>query len=160
MRKVFPSVVLVVAVIVVAVILIDGHSHGTRHRTSATAPATPISSPPTLRENFTLLACSPDTTLGLEGCAEHRLLAEDQLINDLRDQVFLRLFDNGARHRFVLAEVDWFYYRRSACQSESDSNDGGSLVPVDFANCAVRLDLQHVAELRVQIASYAIGQLG
>jgi hypothetical protein len=43
------------------------------------------------------------------------------------------------------------------CASESDVNQGGSLVPVDFAQCVVRLDSQHVTELTMLTSSYESG---
>jgi len=149
-------VVLAVVVAVTAIVVIEGRSKqvtpASTPSTSTTQPATP----PLLHESFTLLACNNRTTIGLEGCAEHRLLAQDRLINQLRDRVVHLLIGNSARRQFSLAESDWFRYRQAACQSESDSNEGGSLAPVDFATCAVRLDQRHVTELRVQQASYVI----
>ena len=103
--------------------------------------------PPVLKEDFTLLSCSQRTTIGLEGCAEHRILSVDTRINALRRQVFQHLYDNAARRDFVAAEDAWFAYRQAMCTSESDVNEGGSLVPVDFANCVVHLDRQHLTEL-------------
>lgn len=94
--------------------------------------------------------------IGLEGWAERRLLAQDHLITQLRDRITHLLIGNSARRQFLVAESDWFRYRQAACQSESESNAGGSLAPVDFAICAVRLDRQHVTELRVQRASYVV----
>jgi uncharacterized protein YecT (DUF1311 family) len=110
---------------------------------------------PVVTETFALLPCSKATTTGLEGCAEHRILTLDQRINVLRHQVFTRLFDDAAKRRFIRAEVSWSKFRRSTCLSDSDVNEGGSLAPVDFANCAVRLDQQHVADLTALLASYA-----
>ena len=110
---------------------------------------------PTVTETFTLLPCSKTTTIGLEGCAEHRILALDERINALRRQIFAGLFDNAARRRFIRAETSWFAYRRSTCLSDSDVNEGGSLAPVDFANCTVLLDQRHVADLTALLAGYA-----
>jgi uncharacterized protein YecT (DUF1311 family) len=76
----------------------------------------------------------------------------------LRREVFRHLYDNAARRRFILAEVDWTAFRRVTCLSEADVNEGGSLVAVDFANCVVRLDQQHVSELSVLDSSYQAGQ--
>ena len=145
MRRMIPLVVLAVVVAVTAIVVIEG-------RSKAVTPATP----PLLHESFTLLACNNRTTIGLEGCAEHQLLVQDHLINQLRGRVVHLLIGNSARRQFFLAESDWYRYRQAACQSESDSNEGGSLAPVDFAICAVRLDQQHVTELRVQQASYVV----
>jgi uncharacterized protein YecT (DUF1311 family) len=101
---------------------------------------------PVLKEDFTLLRCNKNTTIGLEGCAEHRIVALDSRINALRHDVF-HVLDHRAGQDFNLAENDWFTYRQAMCTSESDVNAGGTLQPVDFAQCLVRLDAQHVSEL-------------
>lgn len=109
---------------------------------------------PVVRESFTLLPCSTSTTLGLEGCAERKILSLDLKIDALRDEIFGRLYNRAAKHRFIIAESDWFTYRQALCSSESDRNEGGSLVGVDFADCAARLDQRHVAELKLLHSSY------
>jgi uncharacterized protein YecT (DUF1311 family) len=111
---------------------------------------------PVLRENFTLLSCNKNTTIGMEGCAEQRVIALDKRINDLRKDVF-HILNNQAGRDFILAENDWFTYRQAMCTSESDVNAGGSLEPVDFAQCLVRLDAQHVSELTSMKSSYESG---
>ncbi|HEY5120885.1 MAG TPA: lysozyme inhibitor LprI family protein [Acidimicrobiales bacterium] len=156
MRRFLPLVVLTVAVVVTVIIVNDVHSKSTGSTTLPLTTTTQLSTPPFVRENFTPLACDGNATIGLEGCAERRIVYEDRLINQLRDRVFQSLFDDAARRRFILAENDWFTYRQAACRSESDSNEGGSLAPVDFANCAVRLDQQHITELGAQDASLVI----
>ena len=149
-------VVLAVVVAVSAIVVIEGRSKAVTTTTTPSISTTAPVTPPLLHESFTLLACNHRTTIGLEGCAEHQLLVQDHLINQLRDRVVHLLIDNSARRQYFLAESDWFRNRQAACQSESDSNAGGSLAPVDFAICAVRLDQQHVTELRVQQASYVV----
>jgi uncharacterized protein YecT (DUF1311 family) len=111
---------------------------------------------PVLKENFTLLSCNKNTTIGMEGCAEHRIVTLDKRINTLRHDVF-HLLDHHAGRDFILAENDWFTYRQALCTSESDVNEGGSLEPVDFAQCLVRLDAQHVSELTALKSSYESG---
>jgi uncharacterized protein YecT (DUF1311 family) len=142
-------VVLAVVIAATTLVVIEGQP-------KIVATTTQLSTPPQLHEGFTLLACTHRTTIGLKGCAEHRLLVQDHLINQLRDRVVRLLIGDGARRQFFLAERAWFRYRQAACLSESDSNEGGSLAPLDFALCALRLDRQHVTDLRVQQASYAV----
>jgi uncharacterized protein YecT (DUF1311 family) len=111
---------------------------------------------PVVKEKFTLLPCHKNTTIGIEGCAEHRIISLDHRINALRHDVF-RLLDHQAGRDFILAENDWFSYRQAMCTSESDVNAGGSLEPVDFAQCLVRLDAEHVSELTAMKSSYQTG---
>ncbi|MGA2970125.1 MAG: lysozyme inhibitor LprI family protein [Acidimicrobiales bacterium] len=111
---------------------------------------------PILGEKFSVLSCNKNTTIGLEGCAEHRIIALDKRINALRHYVF-HILNHQAGRDFILAENDWFTYRQAMCTSESDVNAGGSLEPVDFAQCLVRLDAQHVSELTSMKSSYESG---
>lgn len=111
---------------------------------------------PVLKEKFTLLSCNKNTTIGMEGCAEHRIVTLDQRINTLRQSVF-HLLTQSAGRDFILAENDWFTFRQAMCTAESDVNAGGSLEPVDFAQCLERLDAQHVSELTTLKSSYESG---
>jgi uncharacterized protein YecT (DUF1311 family) len=145
----------------VALLLVAGAFLLGRHSQAlvvATAPtlvgAQPALTMPALRESFTLLPCSPTTTIGLEGCAEHRILTLDSHKRVLRRQLLQDLYDNAAKRRFIVGEVDWFVYRHATCSSEADVNEGGSLAPVDFADCLVNLDEQHLSELTALKSSY------
>ena len=149
-------------VMIIAVLVVGGSIIFANSKPSSTSTITSASLgaakkelvPPVLKEDFTVLSCSQHSTIGLEGCAEHRILAVDTRIDALRRQVFQHLYDNAARRDFVAAEDAWFAYRQAMCTSESDVNEGGSLVPVDFANCVVHLDRQHLAELVTLRSSY------
>jgi uncharacterized protein YecT (DUF1311 family) len=155
-RRLLLTVVIVAALVVGGSIIYayrNPSSKSTDASTSLDALLTNLV-PPVLKEGFTVLSCSRLTTIGLEGCAEHRILSVDMRINALRRQVFQYLYDNVARRDFIAAENDWFTYRQATCTSESEVNEGGSLVPVDFANCVVRLDRQHLAELVTLRSSY------
>jgi uncharacterized protein YecT (DUF1311 family) len=139
-------------------LLVVGHHR--QHATSTTTTSTSTSSTttklvaPIVKESFTLLPCSKKSTIGLEGCAEHHILALDATVNSLRHEIFGHLYNNTAREDFVAAEDDWFTYRQVTCTSESDVNEGGSLFPVDFANCVIQLDEQHIADLTSLKAEY------
>lgn len=103
---------------------------------------------PVLRENFTLLACSQSNTLGLEGCAEHHVVALDKRINGLRHQVFSMLRVVSARRTFVNGELSWTSYRTSFCMSAASVYQGGTLAPVAFATCLIQSDQRHLSALR------------
>jgi len=160
MRRMLALVVLAVGVTVGVIVVLSGLSPSTHRNSTARASTTHDSSLPILRETFTLLPCNSRTTLGLEGCAEHQLVIADREVNRLRHVVTAALFDGAARQRFFLAESLWLEYRQAACRSESDVHEGGSLAPVDFALCAVRLDRQHVAALKLQASSYQVDVQG
>lgn len=117
-----------------------------------------VLSVPTVRETFTTLACSSSTTLGLEGCAEHHVVALDRTINTLRRDLWPRLRTRRARVDFIIAERAWFSYRGASCTSQSDLYQGGSLSVVTYADCLFAFDRQHVGELRDTISLYQQGQ--
>lgn len=113
---------------------------------------------PVVREAFTLLACGKSTTLGLEGCAEHHVVALDRTINQLRRTLWPHLTTRSARADFVAAELAWFRYRRSSCISQSDLYQGGSLSVVTYADCLIAFDRQHIGDLRDTRSLYQQGQ--
>jgi uncharacterized protein YecT (DUF1311 family) len=117
---------------------------------SAAVAAAPLAAP-VIKEPFTLLPCpkgsAKDTTLGMEGCAEHRIVASDKQIDQLAKQIFGKLQDNAARRRFVAGETAWLAYRRASCNSRSDVYEGGSLAVVVFGTCEAGLNTQHIADL-------------
>ena len=145
------TLLLVVALVASAGSFLIGRDSVPRPVLDESAPATRL---PRLAEGFTLLACAGTTTLGLEGCAEHRILTLDRRIATAQRGVMRLLRTTGARERFVRAEGDWVTYRHSTCLSDADVVAGGSLAPVDYANCLVGLDQQHLARLVALRASY------
>jgi uncharacterized protein YecT (DUF1311 family) len=109
---------------------------------------------PAVTEDFTLLACSSGTTLGMEGCAEHKIVRMDERINVSQRRLFSLLQNTKARTTLIKAVNDWLSYRRSTCLVESEAYDGGSLGPVVFANCLVKLDDQRLVVLSGALADY------
>jgi uncharacterized protein YecT (DUF1311 family) len=104
---------------------------------------------PTISEAFTLLPCPAraNTTLQIEGCAEHRIVRLDRQVSVRARLAFASLPAGAARAHFVAAQLAWIAYRRAACLSESDVNAGGTLAPIDFADCEVRIDQARLADL-------------
>jgi uncharacterized protein YecT (DUF1311 family) len=93
--------------------------------------------PPVITEHFTRLPCNKNTTLGMEGCAELQLLSADRRLNEEVAIVFELYRTNGQKLDFVKAEKLWFTYRGSDCQSFAAIFGGGSIAPVDYAECEV-----------------------
>jgi uncharacterized protein YecT (DUF1311 family) len=91
--------------------------------------------PPVISEAFTpLLACNPDTTVGMEGCGEHRVVAADRRLNaDVK--VIFDLTSGTGRHDFVVAQTKWLAYRNADCRSQSDVYSGGTEQPVVELYC-------------------------
>jgi uncharacterized protein YecT (DUF1311 family) len=106
-------------------------------------------SAPVVHEKFTVLSCpsKPRTTLQLEGCAEHKVIATDKTIDSLNAKVFAKLRGAG-QSAFVKTNADWLAYRDAACTTEASIYSGGSVQPIAYANCLVSIDGSHVAELK------------
>jgi uncharacterized protein YecT (DUF1311 family) len=113
---------------------------------AAAAAAPP---PPVVKEGFTLLPCpkNPQTTLALEGCAEHRIVKSDAIINAKVKRIYGLLNTNAAKTNFVLGERAWLAYRKASCKSRSDVYEGGTLSGVVFANCVADVNDVHVKDL-------------
>ena len=115
-------------------------------------------SAPVIHEKFTPLGCpgKPMTTLQIEGCAEHKVLAIDKTIDGLAAKVFARL-KGSSRATFVAASGDWLQYRNAACAAEASIYNGGSVQPVAYANCLVSLDGSHVSDLKHILLTVSLG---
>ncbi len=106
-------------------------------------------SPPVIRETFTILPCNHSTTIGLEGCAEGRIIATDHRLNVEVALIFRVLHDTSQRRSFVTSENLWFTYRDADCQSVASVYAGGTLAPVEFADCEVADNTSRSADLHV-----------
>ncbi len=115
-------------------------------------------SAPVIHEKFTLLACpsKPRTTIQIEGCAEHRVVAIDRTIDGLNVKVFAKLSKSG-RGEFIATNADWLTYRDAACTTEASIYSGGSVQPIAYANCLISIDGSHVAELKRMLVALSPG---
>jgi uncharacterized protein YecT (DUF1311 family) len=121
---------------------------------AAPAALASTSSAPVIHEKFTLLACpsKPTTTVQIEGCAEHKVIAADKTIDGLNAKVFAKLKQDG-RADFVAANSDWLAYRNQACTTEASIYDGGTIQPIAYANCLVSIDNSHIGELKTMLVA-------
>jgi uncharacterized protein YecT (DUF1311 family) len=115
----------------------------------ASAGAASSPSAPVIHEQFTLLPCpqKPTTTVQIEGCAEHKIIAADKTIDTLNTKIFAKLGKAG-RAAFIQTNTDWVKYRDEACTTEASIYSGGSIQPVAYANCLLSIDGSHVTELK------------
>lgn len=116
--------------------------------TPTTSPVTSrVLRPPVISESFTRLACDQTSTLGIEGCAEARLLTGDRHVNREVALLFNVMTTKGQRRKFVAAENLWLVLRTADCQSESSIFQGGTIAPVQYALCEVSEDQARSAML-------------
>jgi uncharacterized protein YecT (DUF1311 family) len=101
-------------------------------------------------EVFTPLPCTADTTIGMDGCAEHRVLRADMTINRDLKRLWRTAANNAARAHIAAAQAAWQDYRKAACLSESDAYAGGTLSTVIGARCLARITETRAAELDQQ----------
>jgi uncharacterized protein YecT (DUF1311 family) len=113
----------------------------------ASAQAAPR--PPVIHEQFTLLPCPmhPDTTVALEGCSEHAIVATDHRIDLQVKKIFNLLTAPGARPAFVAGERSWLRYRNASCSAQSSAYAGGSGQPVLYAQCLLQRNRSHLVDL-------------
>jgi uncharacterized protein YecT (DUF1311 family) len=118
------------------------------------AGAASAASAPVVHERFTLLPSPPrpSTTLQIEGCAEHKILALDKKIDALNAQIYAKLTRTG-RSDFIATNTDWVAYRNEACTAEASIYSGGTIQPIVYANCEVSIDGTHVTELKAVMLS-------
>jgi len=78
--------------------------------------------------------------MGLEGCAEARLLSADRRVNQEVRLLFNLIPAKGQKRTFVSAETLWLASRTADCQSVSSVYQGGTLAPVEYSLCEVSED--------------------
>ena len=102
-----------------------------------------------IRELFTPLPCpaDPQTTLGLEGCAEKAILRTDRAIDSQVKVVFGLLGSKSARLSFVTGEESWVRYRDASCTAEVSNYAGGSIEPVVYGDCIAARNETHLTDL-------------
>jgi uncharacterized protein YecT (DUF1311 family) len=102
---------------------------------------------PVITETFTHLPCNHGTTVGLEGCAEGRLLSTDRQLNEQVKLLFDLLPNTQRKRSFVAVEDEWFAYRKTDCATVAAIFHGGTIAPVEYAQCEVRDDRSRSADL-------------
>jgi uncharacterized protein YecT (DUF1311 family) len=104
--------------------------------------------PPVIHETFTLLPCprNPGTTLEIEGCYEHQIVAGDAKINAKARAIFFKL-PPRERAGFVRSEREWLTYRRDGCAAEASKYAGGTLAPVIDASCQAARNKTHLTDV-------------
>jgi uncharacterized protein YecT (DUF1311 family) len=114
------------------------------------ATAASALSPPVIHEVFTLLPCPahPQSTLDLEGCAEHQIARTDHRIDAVAATIFKQLQDDPARRRFIAAQSAWIAYRTADCRSRSDQYEGGTLAGLVAAQCTGERSSERLKDLQ------------
>jgi uncharacterized protein YecT (DUF1311 family) len=143
-RVLFLTAVAVVAAIAsVAVVQADGGTPAQAGKLS----------PPPIHEQFAapghLLPCTQgdDTTPGLEGCAEHRVLKSDGQIDKLNGSISSELANARMKREFIAAHRAWLTYRNADCDSMSSIYEGGTLMPLADIECIENRNERRIKDL-------------
>ena len=146
MRKFQP--IALSALVVVGLLLASSPAQATTARHADGHRFVPQLQPPVITENFRpVLSCSPDTTVGREGCGEHLVLTDDKRLMADMKVIFEVLDTASARRDFLSAQQTWLTYRNQDCTSQSDAYQGGTEQPVLYAYCRASDDISRRADL-------------
>jgi uncharacterized protein YecT (DUF1311 family) len=85
--------------------------------------------------------------MGLEGCAEARLLSADHRVNQEVRLLFALITTKAQQRKFVSAEKLWLVSRSADCTSVASVYQGGTLAPVEYGLCEVSEDQARSAML-------------
>jgi uncharacterized protein YecT (DUF1311 family) len=111
-------------------------------------------SPPPIHEPFSapghLLPCKKgdNSTPGLEGCAEHRVLKSDGQIDRLNSSISSELVGTRTKREFVAAHRAWLAYRNADCNSLSSIYEGGTLTSLAYIECLESRNERRIRDLR------------
>ena len=146
------------ALVVVAVAFVASGCDSAAKQNAKTPTAPTL---PRIHEVFTPLPCphktaQRGTTMGLEGCAEQKILKTDARIRARERRAFSLIGDTG-RRAFARAEHGWLRNRSEFCHADASGYAGGSLQPVVFAECVVDVNRAHLEELASLIRANGSG---
>ncbi len=95
-----------------------------------------------------------ETTYAMEMDAIRQLkVANVQL--DATYRTLLALLDPAGKKLLIKAERTWIQYRDEECNFNADQYRGGSLSPVSYGTCQIRLTRQHECELQLMVRDYS-----
>jgi uncharacterized protein YecT (DUF1311 family) len=108
--------------------------------------------------------CDKGSTVGEENCLAHQTIALDRQIDATAAQILLAdnrvetgpgavLTAAAATSDLSAAQRAWLAFRARDCRSWSDPNAGGTIVGIDFGECAVRDGRTRLAELHSQLTA-------
>lgn len=106
-------------------------------------------SPPT-DDPFAHIDCRKATVqMELNACAVREFRSWDTKLDALYRQL-MAAADAKDRSLLKASEKDWISYRDSACALEAAGSEGGSIAPMEYANCQTEKTRTRIAELKRQ----------
>jgi uncharacterized protein YecT (DUF1311 family) len=97
-------------------------------------------------------ACSAEMSQPeINDCSHREYVKTDARLNRLYVQLKNKLTDPKTQQALVAAEKAWIAYRDSQCDFETIGSIGGSIRPLELAECLNNKTLAHIAELQRQL---------
>jgi uncharacterized protein YecT (DUF1311 family) len=146
------------ALVIVAGLAVGGcssSSSGGDTPAPSTSPTAVVAALPKIPEKFTLLPCPTpaNTTLAMEGCAEHQIVALDAQISSTAREVYASAQTGAEQQQLVQALTAWIAARTATCTKAMQKYAGGTLAPVVYANCEVSQDKKELTVLQSMTGS-------
>ena len=117
---------------------------------SHTPSAAPQPGLPRILNTESLLPCphgkAAETTIGIEGCSEHRLLRSDAKIV-AQEHAIYSLLSATTRAAFAGGERGWLAYRDGLCTARASKYEGGTAQPIEFGACEEGISTAHLKAL-------------
>ena len=85
----------------------------------------------------------------LNACANREFESWDAKLNALY-RTLLKNADPKEQALLRAAEISWLSYRDSECAYETAGSEGGSIQPMEYANCLTAKTRAHITELKPQ----------
>lgn len=98
------------------------------------------------------LDCSAaKTQVELNQCADRDFRKADAVQNLVYAKLKAQTTDPGSRRRLIAAQKAWLAYRDRECDFETEDSIGGSIRPMEMAECYREKTVAHTAELQKQL---------
>ena len=87
------------------------------------------------------------TQYEMNACANRKFEAAQRRLEETYHHAMAGQEDRGARAKLVSAERAWMAYRDAECTFETADSEGGSIYPMLYSMCLVRLTIAHTHDL-------------
>jgi uncharacterized protein YecT (DUF1311 family) len=94
------------------------------------------------------VSCSQNNQIGMDGCGFNDVNTGDRLINKQVRFLFAHvLWNREMKLDFIRSEKKWMAWSSANCQVVADAYKGGSILPLEEANCMIDAEHSYSATL-------------
>lgn len=101
---------------------------------------------------------NPVSTVDIEACEGHSLLALDRQFNQ-KVAIIWPLLDPIGKQGLISGQAAWLTYRNQECTAAARAYLGGTASPVEYGSCEVQLTTARVRDLSALVAVYCQGRV-